>query len=192
MIVTANPDYAAQIRTLRLHGISRDAFERAFANHWYYEAILLGYKYNMTDIAAAMGIHQLQKAHHHCNRRAAIANLYNQGFSDLPLRTPYLHPHSTHAWHLYVIQLHLEELTIDRNTFIERMTLAGIGTSVHFIPLHLHKYWREHYNLQPQDFPIALDVYQRAVSLPIYPSMTNEQVERVITTVRQILTETHR
>ena len=108
------------------------------------------------------------------------------------MQTPYLHPDSTHAWHLYVIQLKLEDLTIDRHTFIEKMTAAGIGTSVHFIPLHLQKYWRECYHFQPNDFPVAVQVYQRAVSLPIYPCMSDTEVEQVIMTVQQILTEAHR
>ena len=191
MIVTANPDYAERIRTLRLHGISRDAFNRASSNlpAWYYEVIAPGFKYNMTDITAALGIHQLQKANKFLQRRAEIAAQYTQELTDLPLHTPYLHPNSTHAWHLYVIQLQLEELSIDRNTFIERMNAAGIGTSVHFIPLHLHRYWRDRYGFKPEDFPVALDVYHRAVSLPIYPSMNDEQVARVISTIRQILTE---
>ena len=190
MIVTANPEYAERMRTLRLHGISRDVFARSASQQptWYYEVVAPGYKYNMTDITAALGIHQLQKANTFRQRRAEIAAQYTQELADLPLRTPYQHPHNTHAWHLYVIQLQLEELSIDRNTFIERMNAAGIGTSVHFIPLHLQRYWRDRYGFKPADFPVALDVYQRAVSLPIYPSMNDGDVARVIATIRQILT----
>ncbi|EDN66978.1 DegT/DnrJ/EryC1/StrS aminotransferase [Beggiatoa sp. PS] len=189
MIVTANPDYAERIRTLRLHGISRDVFDRDSSAQpsWFYEVIAPGFKYNMTDIAAALGIHQLRKAHQFQQRRAEIAAQYTQALADLPLHTPYQHPDSTHAWHLYVIQLQLEKLNISRNTFIDQMKAANIGTSVHFIPLHLQRYWQERYQFKPEDFPIALDVYQRAVSLPIYPSMTDEDVQRVINTIRQIL-----
>lgn len=189
MIVTANPDYAERIRTLRLHGISRDVFDRDSSDQptWFYEVIAPGFKYNMSDIAAALGIHQLRKAHQFQQRRAEIATQYTQALADLPLHTPYQHPDSTHAWHLYVIQLQLEELPISRNTFIDKMKAANIGTSVHFIPLHLQRYWQERYQLKPKDFPIALDVYQRAVSLPIYPSMTDKDVERVINTIKQIL-----
>ncbi|MDM8558536.1 DegT/DnrJ/EryC1/StrS aminotransferase family protein [Candidatus Parabeggiatoa sp. HSG14] len=191
MIVTANPDYAERIRTMRLHGINRDVFDRASSKQpgWYYEVVAPGFKYNMTDISAALGIHQLQKANAFQQRRAEIATQYTKELTDLPLCTPYLHSESSHAWHLYVIQLELETLTIDRNTFIERMNTAGVGTSVHFIPLHLQKYWRDRYQFEPTDFPIALEVYQRAVSLPIYSCMTNAQVKRVITQVKQILTE---
>ncbi|BAP57418.1 DegT/DnrJ/EryC1/StrS aminotransferase [Thioploca ingrica] len=190
MVVTANPDYAERIRVMRLHGINREVFDRNEA--WFYEVVAPGFKYNLTDIAAALGIHQLRQAHAFLQRRSAIAARYTAGLAGLPLQTPYLHPDSTHAWHLYVIQLKLEDLTIDRNTFIEKMTAAGIGTSVHFIPLHLQKYWRECYHFQPTDFPVAIKVYQRAVSLPIYPCMSDTDVERVIMTVRQILTEAHR
>ena len=190
MVVTANPDYAERIRVMRLHGINREVFDRNEA--WFYEVVAPGFKYNLTDIAAALGIHQLHKAHAFLQRRSAIAARYTAGLADLPLQTPYVHPDSTHAWHLYVIQLKLEDLTIDRNTFIEKMTAAGIGTSVHFIPLHLQKYWRESYHFQPTDFPVAVKVYQRAVSLPIYPCMSDTDVDRVIMTVRQILTEAQR
>ena len=194
MVVTANPDYAEHIRTMRLHGINRDVFDRSSSHlpAWFYEVVAPGFKYNMTDITAALGIHQLQKAKTFLQRRTEIAAQYTQSLIDLPLHLPYQHPDSTHAWHLYVIQLQLEALTIDRNTFIERMTAAGIGTSVHFIPLHLQRYWRDRYGYKPEDFPVALDVYQRAVSLPIYPSMSDADVERVIAQVRKILTETQK
>jgi len=194
MIVTANPDYAKRINYMRLHGINRDIFARQEVNipSWYYDVIAPGFKYNMTDITAALGLHQLHKRQHFCQRRTEIAAQYTQGLQDLPLTTPYVDADNRHAWHLYVIQLHLEALSIDRNTFIERMTQAGIGTSVHFIPLHLQTYWRECYGFQPEDFPVALAAYQRAVSLPIYPSMTDEAVHRVITQIKTILTEAQR
>ena len=189
MIVTANPEYARQIQTLRLHGISKDVFNRDASNlpAWHYDVIAPGFKYNMNDIAAALGIQQLIKINTFLQRRTEIAEQYTQALVDLPLRTPYQHPDSTHAWHLYVLQLELENLTIDRDTFIDYMKEVGIGTSVHFIPLHLHTYWRERYNFKPIDFPVALDVYKRAVSLPIYPSMTDEDVQRVIKQVKLIL-----
>jgi dTDP-4-amino-4,6-dideoxygalactose transaminase len=190
MVVTANADYAERIRTLRLHGINRQVFNRASSSKlpsWYYEVIAPGFKYNMGDIAAALGLRQLQKAEQFLQRRAAIAAQYTEGLADLPLQTPYQHPDSTHAWHLYEIQLQLQELTIDRNEFIERMTAAGIGTSVHFIPLHIHRYWQNRYGFQPEDFPIALDVFKRAVSLPIYPCMSDADVQRVIATTRRVL-----
>jgi dTDP-4-amino-4,6-dideoxygalactose transaminase len=188
MITTANPEYAERMSVLRLHGMSRDVFDRN--SSWHYDVVAPGFKYNMTDMAAALGIHQLQKAESFQQRRAEIADLYNNNLNDLPLTIPYQADYSSHAWHLYVLQLDLENLSIDRNTFIKRMAAAGIGTSVHFIPLHLQTYWRDRYGLKAEDFPVALDVYNRAVSLPIYPCMSDDDVHRVITQVRTILTQT--
>jgi dTDP-4-amino-4,6-dideoxygalactose transaminase len=191
MVVTNNAGYAERMRTMRLHGINQDVFDRYSAEKpsWYYEVVAPGFKYNMTDIAAAIGIQQLKKAWAFQERRAWIAEQYNAAFSDLPLRTPYVaRPDDTHAWHLYVIQLELESLNIGRDRFIELMAEAGIGTSVHFIPLHIQPYWRDRYGFEPEDFPVAYDVYRRAVSLPIYPKMTDADVERVIVAVREILT----
>jgi len=192
MIVTNNPDYAKHIDKMRLHGISRDIFDRNVSKlpSWYYEVVAAGFKYNMSDMAAAIGLHQLAKAQQYRERRKNIATQYAHKFADLPVKLPELQfpCDCTHAWHLYVLQLELEKLTIDRKTFIEKMAEQGVGSSVHFIPLHLHPYWRDLYDLKPTDFPITLDVYQRAVSLPIYPCMSDEAVARVIQAVRHILT----
>ncbi|ALG69177.1 DegT/DnrJ/EryC1/StrS family aminotransferase [Beggiatoa leptomitoformis] len=194
MIVTANPEYAKRMKIMRLHGISRDVFDRSSSSlpTWYYEVVAPGFKYNMSDIASAIGIHQLRKAEKLRQRREAIAQRYTEGLQGLPLTTPYTAPENTHAWHLYVIQLTLEDLKIDRNQFIERMKMERIGTSVHFIPLHIQPYWKERYGFEPEDFPVAFDVYQRAVSLPIYPDMTEADVMRVIAATRQILTGARR
>jgi dTDP-4-amino-4,6-dideoxygalactose transaminase len=191
MIVTANADYAERIRTMRLHGINRDVFNRASSElpGWYYEVVAPGFKYNMGDIAAALGIHQLQKANKFQQRRAAIAAQYTEGLAGLPLLTPYQYADSSHAWHLYVIQLQLEDLSLDRKSFIERMSAAGVGTGVHFIPLHLQPYWQNRYGFKPEDFPVALEVFERVVSLPIYPCMSDADVERVIGATRRILIE---
>ena len=177
---------------MRLHGISHDVFDRYHTKKpaWRYEIVAPGFKYNMPDIAAAIGIHQLRKADSFQLKRESIAKRYNDHFADLPLSTPYIiRPQDRHAWRLYVIQLQLEQLSITRSRFIELMSKAGIGTSVHFIPLHLQPYWRDRYNLKPQDFPFVNDVFRRVVSLPIYPKMTDDDVERVIHTVRSILEE---
>ena len=147
-----------------------------------------GFKYNMTDIMASIGIHQLTKVERFQQRRAWIAQEYTEAFADLPIRTPKAaNPGDTHAWHLYVIQLELEELRITRDEFIEKIAQKGIGTSVHFIPLHIQPYWRDRYGFKPEDYPVALDCYQRAVSLPVYSKMTDSDVERVIGAVREIL-----
>ena len=190
MVTTASEETARRIRVMRLHGISQDAWDRYTSTKpkWYYEVVAPGFKYNMPDIMAAIGIHQLAKVERFQKRREAIARVYEEAFRDLPLRTPFVaRPADTHAWHLYVIQLELEKIKITRDEFIEKMAARGIGTSVHFIPLHLHPYWRDRYGFQPEDFPVALEGYRRAVSLPIYSRMTDAEVERVIEAVSEIL-----
>jgi dTDP-4-amino-4,6-dideoxygalactose transaminase len=190
MVVTNNDKYVDRIKTMRLHGISRDVFDRYQSSKpsWYYEVVAPGYKYNMTDIAASIGIHQLKKANVFQERRKLIAEKYTEAFDGLPLVTPYVSgPDVIHSWHLYVIQLKLDELKIIREQFIELMADKNIGTSVHFIPLHIQPYWRDRYGFKPEDFPVAFEVYQRAVSLPIYPKMTDQDVERVIDAVTTIL-----
>ncbi len=189
MVTTENEDYVKRMKTMRLQGINRDVFDRYTSDKpsWFYEVVEPGYKYNMTDVAASLGIHQLKKARAFQERREWIANQYNEAFKDLPMRVPFVaHPEETHSWHLYVLQLDLSAITVDRDRFIELMAEESIGTSVHFIPLHLHPYWRDRYNYQPEDFPIAFDVFNRAMSLPIYPKMTDLEVERVILAVKKV------
>lgn len=187
MLVTKNPEIARRARVMRLHGINRDAFDRFTAKipSWYYEIIAPGYKYNMTDIAASIGIHQLKKASRFQLKRAQIASMYDEGFKDLPIISPpKAAPGDLHSWHLYVVQL-TDYAGISRDIFIERMFEQGVGCSVHYIPLHLHPYWRESYKLKPEMFPVSQSVYERAISLPIYTRMTELDVKRVIAAVRQ-------
>ncbi len=189
MVVTRDQEVAARCRVMRLHGISRDVFDRYSAEipSWYYEVVAPGFKYNMTDIAASIGIHQLKKIYAFQKRRAEIARMYDQAFSDLPVLLPPKAPAGEmHAWHLYILRL-TENAPVQRDRFIEMMTEAGIGCSVHFIPLHLHPYWRDRYYYQPDNFPHALKTYQAAVSLPIYTKMSDADVERVIDAVRLII-----
>lgn len=189
MVVIRNPESAQRCRTMRLHGINRDAFDRYSSSKpaWYYEVVAPGFKYNMTDIAAALGIHQLKKAWKFQERRAAMSARYDEAFSDLPLALP---PRASkgdvHAWHLYVIRLG-EDAGVTRESFIQRMYESGIGCSVHFIPLHLQPYWRDTYSFSPSDYPNALAAYERAVSLPLYTKMTDGDQERVIAAVQMIL-----
>lgn len=192
MITTENDEYLSRMKTMRLHGINRDVFDRYTSDKpsWFYEVVEPGYKYNMTDVAASLGIHQLKRANEFQERRQWIAEQYNNAFLDLPLKTPFVkHPEDTHSWHLYVLQLELSELSVDRDRFIELMAKENIGTSVHFIPLHLHPYWRDRYEYKPSDFPVALDVFSRAMSLPIYPKMTDQDVENVIAAVKKVCEE---
>jgi|SRR5450755_517757 dTDP-4-amino-4,6-dideoxygalactose transaminase len=189
MLTTANPAYAERASMMSLHGISRDAWKRYMAKgSWYYEVLQAGYKYNMTDIAAALGLQQLARSEWLWERRRAIAQRYTAAFSLWPeVETPPDPAHVEHAWHLYLLRLRLERLAISRDEFIQALTEANIGTSVHFIPLHLHPFYRDTYHLATDDFPAALDAYRRVLSLPIYPGMTEEDVEDVIAAVEQII-----
>jgi len=193
MATTNNSQWADKMRMLSLHGISHDAWNRYGAEgSWYYEILTVGYKYNLTDIAASLGLEQLKKCHALAAARRRIVEAYNAGFADLAeIRTPVCRKGIQHAWHLYVIQLELERLTIDRRAFVEALREKNIGTSVHFTPLHLHPFYRRNFGYQPADFPNASSVYQRIVSLPIYPTMTAADVDDVIAAVTSTV-ETHR
>jgi perosamine synthetase len=188
MATTNNPEWAARMRMMSLHGISHDAWKRySKEGSWYYEVVRPGFKYNLTDIAAAIGIEQLKKSNAFAAARKKIAAAYNRGFSELPeIQTPVCSLDVQHAWHLYVIQLQLEQLKITRDQFIEALKEKGIGTSVHFIPLHLHPFYREAFGYVPEDFPNATQAYQRIISLPIYPGMADRDISRVIEVVREV------
>jgi perosamine synthetase len=192
MITTDNEEYANRMRIMSLHGISKDAWKRYTAEgSWYYEIIAPGYKYNLTDIAAGLGVAQLRKADAFLKRRMQIADRYHEAFQELnELDLPLVvggKEGTTHSWHLYVIRLNLQRLQIDRNRFIDELKRKGIGTSVHFIPLHIHPYYREVYGYQSDDFPVAYETYQRIISLPIYARMTDDDVTRVIESVTDIV-----
>jgi len=192
MITTNSEQYAQRIQTMRLHGINKDIWDRYSSNvpNWYYEVVAPGYKYNLTDIAASIGIHQLKKADEFRKRREEIAKKYTGSFQGLPMILPAFPPDGDiHSWHLYVIRLCLDRFDINRDQFINLMAERGIGTSVHFIPLHLHPYWRNKYGFRPDDFPVALDTYLRCVSLPIYNRMTDDDVSRVIMAVKEIVSK---
>lgn len=189
MLVTRDPEVAKRARIMRLHGINRDAFDRftSKAPSWYYEIVAPGFKYNMTDIAASMGIHQLRKANLFQEKRASIAALYDSALAGLPLiLPPHAVPGDIHSWHLYVLQLS-DSANVTRDLFIERLFEQGIGCSVHYIPLHQQPYWRDTYKLTPEMFPISQRIYERTVSLPIYTRMTEADVARVVSAVRLVL-----
>ncbi|HEY3168488.1 MAG TPA: DegT/DnrJ/EryC1/StrS family aminotransferase [Candidatus Binatia bacterium] len=194
MAVTDNPEWAERMRIMSLHGISKDAWKR-YTNEgsWFYEVLFPGFKYNLTDIAAALGIEQLKKCNRFWAARKTIAAAYDEGFAAVPeIRQPVCAPDSQHAWHLYIIQLETERLRIDRAEFISALKDRGIGTSVHFIPLHLHPYYRDMFGYKPEDFPTASRVFERIISLPIYPSMSKESVHRVIAAVTSIVEKSRR
>jgi dTDP-4-amino-4,6-dideoxygalactose transaminase len=189
MVVTRDAALAKRIQVMRLHGMSRDAFDRFTAKvpSWYYEIVAPGFKYNLTDIAAAMGIHQLRRAHEFRARRSHIALAYNAAFAGLPVITPPVaQAANLHAWHLYVLRLG-PAAPIDRNTLIERLFAAGIGCSVHYIPLHLQPYWRERYALRPEQFPHSQHAYEQMLSLPIHTRMSEADVQRVVAAVHHAL-----
>ena len=194
MICTDDEAIAERCRIMALHGISKDAWKRYTAEgSWYYEIIAPGYKYNLTDIASGIGLAQLAKAQTMYERRRAIAQRFNDAFATSEaLQIPSDSDEHDHAWHLYMLRLHLDQLRIDRGEFIELLKAANIGTSVHFIPLHLHPYYREKYGYAPTDFPVAFREYQREISLPIYSKMTDEDVADVITAVLEIVDEYQR
>ena len=191
---TANSEWADRMRQMSLHGISRDAWKRYTSQGtWFYEILAPGFKYNLTDIAAAMGLVQLARAEQMLARRAAIAARYDEAFrGETALEFPIHRTDRTHAHHLYVVRLVPEALRLDRNGFMEELRRRGIGASVHFIPLHVHPYYRDTFGYTPESLPVAFDLYQRSVSLPFFSAMSDRQVVRVIESVREILHEFRR
>jgi dTDP-4-amino-4,6-dideoxygalactose transaminase len=189
MLVSDDPQIIDRVRIMSLHGISRDAWKRYTAEgSWYYEILYPGYKYNMTDIAAAIGLEQLKKAESFLRIRQRYAAMYDEGFANTPeILRPSTRTGVDHAWHLYIVRLHRDRLAIDRNRFIEELKALNIGTSVHFIPLHLHPFYRETYGYKAEDFPVASRVYEGTLSLPIYTRMSGDDVQFVIDAVNEIV-----
>lgn len=191
MVTTDDPEWADRMRRMSLHGLSRDAWKR-YTNQgsWYYEIIAPGFKYNLTDMAAALGLSQLQKADRFWKTRERYATLYADAFRNLPEISPLsTQDNVQHAWHLYVIQLNLERLRIGRQEFIERLQQKHIGCSVHFIPLHLHPYYRSTWGYSSANFPVATHAFERMVSLPLYSRMSEGEVSRTIDAVRELILE---
>lgn len=189
MVTTDRDDYASRIAVMRQHGASRDAWKRyAAEGSWYYEIVAAGFKYNLSDLAAALGVQQLKRCDQFWEARRRIASLYDAGLSDLEeVTTPPGDEGLQHAWHLYVIQLALDRLTIDRAAVIELLKQEGIGTSVHFIPVHLHPFYRDTFGYTPDMLPVASAAYQRILSLPIFPDMTDADVWDVIEAVHRVV-----
>ncbi|MEK6227675.1 MAG: DegT/DnrJ/EryC1/StrS family aminotransferase [Chloroflexota bacterium] len=186
--VTANPAWAERMRMMSLHGIAGAAWKRYLVGgKWYYEVHEPGYKYNLTDIASAIGLVQLGRSAQMLRRREEIARAYDAAFGDLDAyELPIRLPDRGHARHLYVLKLRRGVLNMTRDEFIEMLGRNGIGTSVHFIPLHMHPYYRDLYGYSPDDFPVARDLFERSVSLPIFSRMSDEDVCRVIEVVRTL------
>jgi len=188
MVTTNNSEFEKKIRLLSLHGLSRDAWKRYMnEGSWYYEIIDSGYKYNMSDIQAAIGLHQLSKLDRLQKVREKYVQMYNDGFKDISeIMVPPQAENSKHAWHLYVIQLNLDLINVNRSKVISELSECNIGTSVHFIPLHLHPFYRDKFAFN-SGFPNAEHAYERVISLPIYPAMSSEDVQYVIESVKRII-----
>jgi len=188
MAVTSNTKLAQRIRLMSLHGLSHDAWGRYSANgNWDYKIVAPGYKYNLTDVAAAMGIHQLGRAEAMRREREAIAMRYSDALANVEqIELPPDGENRIHSWHLFAVKLRLKRLTISRDEFINELKRAGVGCSVHWRPLHLHPYYQKTFNWRAKDFPVATAIWKRMVSLPIFPGMLSEEIEHVITTVKRL------
>lgn len=187
-MLTGDPGFLADARVVSLHGMSRDAWKRyGPGGGWFYEVTLPGFKYNMTDIQSSLGMWQLRRLPAMQARRREVVAAYERALAgDDALELPVARDYVEHAWHLYVLRLRPEVLSIDRGRFIQELSARNVGTSVHFIPVHLHPYYRDKYGWQPGDFPVAFGSYQRSLSLPLNPSLTDADVADVVEAVRDV------
>jgi dTDP-4-amino-4,6-dideoxygalactose transaminase len=191
MTTTDDDETAAGMRRLALHGMSRDAWDRyTERGSWYYEVVTAGYKYNMTDLQAALGLHQLARQEELRAARERHAARYSAAFAPYAelIQAPVTRPEVRHAWHLYPLRVRPERLTIGRDEVIERLRERGIGTSVHFIPVHQHPYYREEFGFRTGDYPVTEAAAARLISLPLYPDLTEEEADRVARTVIDVVT----
>ncbi|MBI5870572.1 MAG: DegT/DnrJ/EryC1/StrS aminotransferase family protein [Actinobacteria bacterium] len=193
-MLTGDPELVEQARIWSLHGMSRDAYKRNSAEgSWRYEVVLPGFKCNMTDIQAAIGLHQLARLDGFQEQRRQIVKIYTDAFTSMPeLQLPQVTPEAEPAWHIYAIRLNLEMLSLDRDRFIIGMKERNIGTSVHFIPVHTQPYYREKYGYSDGDFPVAFENFQRLVSLPLNPRMTRDDAYDVVEAVVDIINKHRR
>ncbi|HXJ47525.1 MAG TPA: DegT/DnrJ/EryC1/StrS aminotransferase family protein [Candidatus Acidoferrum sp.] len=188
-MLTGPADLMDDARVWSLHGMSRDAFKRYTSDgSWRYDVVLPGFKYNMPDIQAAIGIHQLKRLEAMQSRRRAIVAQYDEALGQLDeLQRPAERPDVESAWHIYLLRLNLERLKIDRAAFIDELRKRNIGTSVHFIPIDQHSFYRDRYGLRPEDFPIAHREFERMLSLPLSPAHTDQDVADVIEAVTDVV-----
>ena len=188
-MLTGPPELLDEARVWSLHGMSRDAFKRYTSEgSWRYDVVLPGFKYNMPDVQAAIGIHQLEHLHEMQKRRRAIVAQYDEAIGQLEeLETPVARPEVESAWHIYLLRLRPERLRIGRDQFIEELRRRNIGASVHFIPIHQHTYYREHHQLRPEQFPVAQREFERMLSLPLSPAHSDQDVADVIEAVTDVV-----
>jgi len=187
-MLTAAPEFLERARIMALHGMSRDAWKRyEKGGSWRYEVVAPGFKCNLTDVASAIGLCQLRKLERFHRRRLEIVEAYSRAFgAEAALEPPVQRAHVEHAWHLYVLRLRPEALTIGRDQFIDELTKRNIGTSVHFIPIHLHPYYSQKYGYLASDFPVAFSNFERLLSLPLHPGLTDQDVTDVIEAVLDV------
>jgi dTDP-4-amino-4,6-dideoxygalactose transaminase len=190
MVTTGDSDYEARLRVYHLHGLSRDAWKRYHTKEFSMsEVVVPGYKYNMTDIQASLGLHQLRKQEQFVARREALANYYDRAFRDLDIVHTVARPHdglTRHVLHLYVLMLDLHRLTVNRNRVLSALLAENIGASVHFWPVHMHPYYCRKYGYQPGDLPVARRVGESVLSLPLVPQMTDQDAEDVVTAIYKV------
>ncbi|MFK7769251.1 MAG: DegT/DnrJ/EryC1/StrS family aminotransferase [Mariniblastus sp.] len=188
MITTDDEAVANRMRIMSLHGLDRGAWNRFSKNgKWFYEILEAGFKYNLSDVAAAIGIGQLHQAEKFCVERKRIALAYTEAFDGSPFVTTLeVQPHVDHSWHLFVIKINQQNLTIDRGQFIEQLNASGVSTSVHYTPLHLHPLYRDRYGYTLESMPTASRIYEQIISVPLFPGMTDEQMNYVISNVNRI------
>jgi dTDP-4-amino-4,6-dideoxygalactose transaminase len=193
-MLTGTPERIADARLWSLHGMNRDAWKR-YSNEgsWYYEVVVPGFKYNMTDIQAALGLVQMKRLGDFQKRRQEVVAKYNAAFAQMDaVEIPACRSNVEHAWHLYVLRLNLDMLSIDRAAFIDALKARQIGTSVHFIPVHLHPYYRDSYGWQPEDYPVAFREYKRAISLPLHPRLSDADIDDVVNAVADVIAQNRR
>lgn len=188
VVCTNDPEMAKRMRIFRNHGIDNDHCSRQAQGSWFYQMVDLGYNYRLTDFQCALGISQLRKLPFRVARRQEIAHLYNQALSQVPaLRSLTVSTNVHHAYHLYVIELDLERLVVDRATIFKALRAEGIGVNVHYVPVHLHPFYKQRFGTQLGLCPIAENAYHRILSLPIYPEMTGRDVDDVVSALQKVL-----
>ncbi|HEX3145722.1 MAG TPA: UDP-4-amino-4,6-dideoxy-N-acetyl-beta-L-altrosamine transaminase [Pyrinomonadaceae bacterium] len=188
MITTDDEDYANHMRIFRNHGITSDHRQRSEQGSFFYEMVDLGFNYRLTDFQCALGINQLPRVPDFVQRRQQIAALYDRAFADMPAVRPLsVRPDVSHAYHLYMVQFDIDRLNVDRATIFSALRAEGIGVNVHYIPVHLHPFYRQHYGLGPGLCPVAEAAYERLVTLPMFPAMTSEDVANVVTAVEKVV-----
>jgi len=189
MVTTDNPEFAEKLRRFRNHGIDSEARERQAANRWLYKMVLLGFNYRLSDMGCALGLQQLTKLEANLARRQQIAECYGQALEDVPgIRLPVERSEATSAWHLYPVRLNLNKLSADREQIFQALRAENIGVNVHYIPVHLHPYYRDRFGYEGGEFPVAENAYERLISLPIFHGMSDQDVQDVVTAVRKVMT----